>query len=113
MILYAYRSVDGLYSEVVFLTPIKPIFKDGRFYNPYMWITPVAFCTVYKKETALLYLKEGECKVMTLKSIRRILDNAGMKSDAIEQLEEFVKAAKEEQELDMKNLDLLTTPTIL
>ena len=50
---------------------------------------------------------------MTLKSIRRILDNAGMKSDAIEQLEEFVKAAKEEQELDMKNLDLLTTPTII
>ena len=113
MILYAYRSGVGLYSEVVFLTPIEPVLKDGRFYNPYMWITPVALCTVYKKETALLYLKGGECKVMTLEGIRRILDNAGMKSDAIEQLEEFVKAAKEKQELDMKNLDLLTTPTII
>lgn len=88
MILYVYRSREGIQSDEVFATLFEPIFQEnGRFYGASSWTKPVRICSSYSRSSSILYLEKGECKPIRLERLKAIISEAGKICGELEELE--------------------------
>lgn len=107
MLLYIFRSAEGLHSDQVHATLLEPVLVDGRFYCS-QWTLPIAICNCYSKATAIVYLEKGECKPIRLERLKAIITAAGKFCPELDELEEYDNRRKEILKQELLKHDILT-----